>query len=371
MKAPPGILHASFSLARGGFSLEADEQIELAGITALFGPNGSGKSLTLRTLTGLETPERGRITCNGETWLDTGQGVVMPAHRRPVACVFQDARLFAHLSVERNLAFAEARARAGGPDVSRSDVIETFDIAGLLGRMPQGLSGGERQRVAMARALLSRPSLLLMDEPLAALDVQRRAQALNFIEQIPERFGVPVIYVTHQIDEVVRLASNMVLIAGGRVEAQGPAAELMARLDLPPFTGRFEAGSLIEARVARHDDRFALTQLELAPGTTIEIPYLDYPAGETVRLRIRARDVSLATVKPKGISLRNVLEARVEEVQAEPDTAFAEIRLSLTGQALRARISRASVHELELEPGKQVYALVKATALDRRLLTRR
>jgi len=365
------LLEASFSLTRGAFTLEVDERIELSGITALFGPNGSGKSLTLRTLAGLETPHRGRITCNGETWLDTGAGQAVAAHRRPVAYVFQDARLFPHLSVERNLTFAEARARAAGPAIARTDVVETFDIAALLGRMPQGLSGGERQRVAMARALLSRPSLLLMDEPLAALDVQRRAQALNFIEQIPERFGVPVIYVTHQIDEVVRLASNMVLIAGGRIEAQGPAAELMARLDLPPFTGRFEAGSLIEAKVKHHDDRFALTVLELAPGAVIEVPYLDFPAGETVRLRIRARDVSLATIKPKGISLRNVLAASVEEVKAEPDTAFAEIRLDVAGQALRARISRASAHELKLKPGNSVYALVKATALDRRLLTRR
>ena len=365
------MLEMAFSLRRGAFTLAVDERLELAGITALFGPNGSGKSLTLRTLAGLETPESGRISCNGDVWLDAGQGLAVPAHRRPVAYVFQDARLFAHLNVERNLAFAEARARADGPPVTRADVVETFGIAGLLDRMPQGLSGGERQRVAMARALLSRPSLLLMDEPLAALDVQRRAQALNFIEQIPDRFGVPVIYVTHQIDEVVRLASNMVLIAGGRIEAQGPAADLMARLDLPPFTGRFEAGSLIEAKVAGHVPAFALTVLELAPGTIIEIPYLDFPAGETVRLRIRARDVSLATVKPKGISLRNVLAARVEEVQAEPDTAFAEVRLSVAGQALRARISRASAHDLKLRPGQNVHALVKATALDRRLLTRR
>lgn len=365
------MLEAAFSLKRGDFTLQVDERLALSGITVLFGPNGSGKSLTLRTLAGLETPDSGHIACAGETWLDTGARVCVPAHGRPVAYVFQDARLFGHLSVERNLVFAERRARPDGPQMQRRDVIEAFEIAHLLARMPQGLSGGERQRVAMARALLSRPSLLLMDEPLAALDVQRRAQALNFIEQIPDRFAVPVIYVTHQIDEVVRLASRMVLIAGGRIEAQGEAAELMARLDLPPFTGRFEAGSLIAAKVLRQNERFSLTVLELAPGTTMEVPHLDYPIGELVRLRIRARDVSLATVKPKGLSLRNVLEARVEEVQAEADTAFAEIRLSLSGQALRARISRASADELKLKPGGKVYALVKATALDRRLLTRR
>jgi molybdate transport system ATP-binding protein len=255
--------------------------------------------------------------------------------------------------------------------VARDDVIDAFEIGHLLTRQPAGLSGGERQRVVMARALLSRPSLILMDEPLAALDVQRRAQALSFIEQIPERFSIPLVYVTHQIDEVVRLASQLVLIANGKVEAQGPAADLMARLDLPPFTGRFEAGSLIEARITAQDDAFMLTTVELEPGLEMQVPRLDYGMGEMVRLRVRARDVSLASSVPRGLSLRNVLPATVEEVQLEPDTAFAEVRLSVGNQALRARITRAAAHELKLRPGRKVRALVKATALDRRLLAQR
>ena len=327
--------------------------------------------MTLRTIAGLESGAEGVVRFEDTDWLRSDTDTFVAAYRRPVAHVFQDARLFSHLDVAGNLAFAQRRAKGDGPEVSRDDVIEVFDIADLLQRMPQGLSGGERQRVAMARALLTRPRLVLMDEPLSALDVQRRAQALNFIEQIPERFQVPVIYVTHQIDEVVRLANQLVLIAGGRIEASGGSAELMSRLDLPPFTGRFEAGSIIEATVKKQNTTFALTGLEMGKGVHVEVPFLDFPVGEIVRLRIRARDVSIGLVKPKGLSLRNVLPATVEEVQAEADTAFAEVRLSVAGQAVRARISRASAHELKLKPGKAVYAMVKATALDRRLLTRR
>ncbi len=364
-------LDLDFRLVRGGFDLAVSETLTLDGVTVLFGPNGSGKSMTLRTIAGLERGADGVVRFDNNDWLSSDTDIFVPAHRRPVAHVFQDARLFSHLDVAGNLAFAQRRAKGDGPEVSRDDVVEVFDIADLLQRMPQGLSGGERQRVAMARALLTRPRLVLMDEPLSALDVQRRAQALNFIEQIPERFQVPVIYVTHQIDEVVRLANQLVLIAGGRIEASGGSAELMSRLDLPPFTGRFEAGSIIEATVNKQNTTFALTGLEIAKGVHIEVPYLDFPVGEMVRLRIRARDVSIGLVKPKGLSLRNVLPATIEEVQAEADTAFAEVRLSVAGQAVRARISRASAHELKLKPGKAVYAMVKATALDRRLLTRR
>ncbi len=366
-----GRLDLDFKLVRGGFDLAISEVLTLDGVTVLFGPNGSGKSMTLRTIAGLETGASGTVRFDDTDWLQSNTGTFVPPHLRPVAHVFQDARLFSHLDVAGNLAFAQRRAKGNGPAVSRDNVIDIFDIAHLLQRMPHGLSGGERQRVAMARALLTRPRLVLMDEPLSALDVQRRAQALSFIEQIPEQFKVPVIYVTHQIDEVVRLANQLVLIAGGRIEASGSSAELMSRLDLPPFTGRFEAGSIIEAKVKRQNTEFALTELEIAKGLQIEVPYLDFPDGETVRLRIRARDVSVALSKPKGMSLRNVLPARVEEVQEEADTAFAEVRLSVGEQSVRARISRASAQDLKLKPGKSVYAMVKATALDRRLLTRR
>lgn len=364
-------LELDFRLARGGFDLAISETLTLEGVTVLFGPNGSGKSMTLRTIAGLESGAAGIVRFDDTDWLRSDSNTFVAAHQRPVAHVFQDARLFSHLDVAGNLSFAQRRAKGDGPEVLRDDVVDVFDIAHLLQRMPQGLSGGERQRVAMARALLTRPRLVLMDEPLSALDVQRRAQALNFIEQIPERFRVPVVYVTHHIDEVVRLADQLVLIAGGRIEASGRSADLMSRLDLPPFTGRFEAGSIIAAKVHKQNSEFALTVLEIADGAHIEVPFLDFPVGEIVRLRVRARDVSIATTKPTGISLRNVLPASVEEVQAEPDTAFAEVRLSVAGQAVRARISRASAHQLNLKPGKQVHAMVKATALDRRLLARR
>ena len=226
-------LDLDFRLVRGGFELAVSETLTLDGVTVLFGPNGSGKSMTLRTIAGLESGAEGVVRFEDTDWLRSDADTFVAAYRRPVAHVFQDARLFSHLDVAGNLGFAQRRAKGDGPEVSRDDVVEVFDIAHLLQRMPQGLSGGERQRVAMARALLTRPRLVLMDEPLSALDVQRRAQALNFIEQIPERFQVPVIYVTHQIDEVVRLANQLVLIAGGRIEASGRSADLMSRLDLP------------------------------------------------------------------------------------------------------------------------------------------
>ncbi len=364
-------LDLDFKLVRGGFDLAVRQALTLDGVTVLFGPNGSGKSMTLRTIAGLEGSANGIVRFDNTDWLRSDVGTFVPAHKRPVAHVFQDARLFSHLDVAGNLAFAHHRAKGNGPEVSRDDVVEVFDIAHLLQRMPHGLSGGERQRVAMARALLTRPRLVLMDEPLSSLDVQRHAQALNFIEQIPQQFKVPVIYVTHQIDEVVRLANQLVLISGGRIEASGYSAELMSRLDLPPFTGRFEAGSIIEATVKGQDTEFALTRLEVSKSVQFEVPFLDFPEGEIVRLRIRARDVSIALSKPKGVSVRNVLPARIEEVQEEADTAFAEVRLSVADQAVRARISRASAQELKLKPGKTVFAMVKATAIDRRLLTRR
>lgn len=364
-------LELDFTLSRGSFDLGVVQSFSLDGVSVLFGPNGSGKTMLLRTIAGLEESATGVVRFEGSSWQDNTRNIFVPAHKRPVGFVFQDVRLFSHLSIADNLSFAVKRAKPSGPVIDHANVVDVFDIAHLMARMPGGLSGGERQRVAMARAILTRPHLMLMDEPLSALDVQKRAQALNFIEQIPERFGIPVIYVTHQIDEVVRLAKQLILISNGVIEASGPAAELMSRLDLPPFTGRFEAGSIVTARVRRQIDEFALTEIELAKGISMEVPYLDFPTGETVRMRIRARDVSIATVRPKGISLRNVLKAVVEEVQAEQDTAFAEVLLSVGGQPLRCRISRASAHELKLAPGKAVFALVKATAMDRRLLARR
>lgn len=353
--------------ARGSFSAHFAASIAFDGITAVFGPNGAGKTALLRVIAGLDREARGRLSFGAETWQDTAAGVFVPAARRGVGLVFQDGRLFSHLSVEGNLAYAERRASPQGPAVDRGAVIEAFMLEGLMKRDTATLSGGEAQRVALARALMARPRLLLMDEPLAALDNPRRADILAFIERVPDLFQVPVLYVTHAIDEVVRLASRLVLVEAGRFVASGPTAEVLSRLDLPPLTGRFEAGVAIDGVVAGIDQDYALTRVDIG-GAELTVPRLDFPAGHRVRLRIRARDVSLALKAPEGTSFRNILSATVEEIAPEEDTAFAEVRLKLGSQILRARLTRKSADELDLRPGLEVFALIKGVALDRRLL---
>ncbi len=360
-------LELDCTLKRGGFAARFAVDLQLDGITALFGPNGAGKTTLLRVIAGLDRVAEGFVRFEGETWQDSGAGTFVAAARRGVGLVFQDSRLFPHLSVAGNLAYGERRASIRGPAIARGEVIEAFMLEGLMERDPATLSGGEAQRVAIARALMARPRLLLMDEPLAALDNPRRADILSFIERVPEIFGVPVLYVTHAIDEVVRLASQLVLLEAGRFIASGPTAEVLSRLDLPPLTGRFEAGVAIDGVVAGSDADYALTRVDIG-GAELVVPRLDFPEGHRVRLRIRARDVSLALQRPRGISFRNILKAQVEEIAPEEDTAFAEIRLQLGSQTLRARLTRKSVDELRLKPGLSVYALIKGVALDRRLL---
>jgi molybdate transport system ATP-binding protein len=354
-------------IAFADFTLDVSHRFAMDGITALFGPSGGGKSTLLRIISGLEAGAEGRIAFGDETWLDTKAGIFMPAHRRGVGYVFQDARLFPHLSVEGNLRYAARRSTGVDKRIDLDGVTAALDLQPLLSRRPGTLSGGERQRVAIGRTLLTRPRLLLMDEPLANLDVQRRAEILPYIERLPGTFGMPVIYVTHAIDEVARLAQRMVVLAAGRTIADGPVTEVLERLDLQPATGRFEAGVVLAARIAGHDTRFRLTRLD-HHGQPIDMPMVDLPVGTEIRLRVRARDVSLATVRPTGISVRNILSGVISQIEEEPDTAFAETLVDLGGAKLRARVTRAAVADLALAPGMPVFALVKSVALDRRAL---
>ena len=359
-------LETALRVDLGDFALDLAQRFTLDGITALFGPSGSGKSTLLRVVAGLERRAEGRVTFGAETWLDTAAGRFVPAHRRGVGYVFQDARLFAHLSVAGNLRYAARRA-APGAGADFESVVAALDLAALLNRRPEGLSGGERQRVAIGRTLLSRPRLLLMDEPLAALDLQRKAEILSYIERLPAAFGVPVIYVTHALDEVARLAARMTVLSQGRVVADGAVSAVLERLDLHPATGRFEAGVVLRARVTGHDARYHLTRLD-HHGQTLVMPRADLPVGREVPLRVRARDVALATQRPTGISLRNVLTGRIVALREEPDTAFAETLVDIGGARLRARVTRAAVTDLGLAPGSAVFALIKAIAFDRRAL---
>ncbi len=359
-------LEIDIRLGLPDFTLEVAHSFALKGITALFGPSGCGKSTLLRVIAGFERGASGRVALGGEVWQDRRR-FVLP-HRRGVGYVFQDTRLFAHLDVAGNLRYAERRAPLGG--IARSDVIEALDLGPLLRRRPVRLSGGERQRVAIGRTLLSHPRLLLMDEPLAALDGHRKHDLMPYIARLPGAFGVPILYVTHSIDEVTRLADDIVALSEGRLLAAGEVAATLERLDLPPVSGRFEAGSLIQARVKGVDRKFMLTLLDVA-GQEMVMPGMAVPEGADLRLRVRARDVSLARRRPEEISIRNILAGRVAEIASEPTTAFAEVLVDIGGgQHLRARLTRASVSDLDLAPGAEVFVLVKSVAFDRRALPR-
>jgi molybdate transport system ATP-binding protein len=343
-----------------GFALDAAFRGE--GLTVLFGPSGCGKSSLLAAVAGLLRPGAGRIALAGSApWFDSAAGLFLPPERRRAATVFQDARLFPHLSVRSNLCYAARRAPRDAEGASEAEVLELLGIAHLLDRRPARLSGGERQRVALARALLARPRLLLMDEPLAALDAPRRTEAMGLIERVRDAFRVPILYVTHALDEVDRLADHLVLLQDGRVLAEGAAEELSLRTDLP-LAARRDAGVLLPCEVAAHDAARGLTRLAFAGGA-LWVPPRPEPAGTALRLRLRARDVALATEEPRGISIHNILPCVVEEVlPAAPAGAF--VRVSVGPTRLLARVTADSVARLGLEPGRAAFALVKSVVFD-------
>ena len=357
-------LSVSVRLSLGEFALDVDHGIALQGLTALLGPSGSGKTTLLRVIAGLERRARGRVAYGDEVWQGDGGARFVPAHRRGVGYVFQEARLFPHLSVEGNLRFAERRSRTVASGIGSDEVIRALDLAALLARHPASLSGGERQRVAIARTLLARPRFLLMDEPLAALDSPRRMEILPYIARLPEAFRVPVLYVTHAVEEAARLASRVLVLAAGRPVAAGPIAEVLERLDFEPL-GRFEASVVFTAKVSGHDREYGLTLLEHR-GQRLVMPRVAVDPGRDLRLRVRARDIVLATVRPEGISARNVLEGWVAAVAEEGSSAVAEVLVDIGGARLRARVTRQAVAELALRPGARVYAIIKAIAFDRR-----
>lgn len=358
-------LSVNISLPLGRFALEVEHRFELGGITALFGASGAGKSLLLRVISGLETKASGRVEFNGEPWQT--RSAFLPASKRGVGYVFQESRLFTHLDVAENLRYA---ARRSGAKTFNS-VVDTLDLAPLLKRNVTALSGGEKQRVAMGRTMLSKPRILLMDEPMAALDHGRKTGLLPYIAQLPKTFGVPVIYVTHSIEEVTRLADRIVVLSDGRILAAGGVADTLARLDIAKASGKFEAGSMVQAIVKAQNRRFMLTELEVA-GQPLSMPASDLETGSRLRLRIRARDVALALHPPEGLSIRNIVQGRIVTIDQEPDTAFAEVLLDIgAGQKLRARITRASVAEMALKQGQDVCALIKSVSFDRRALPHR
>lgn len=361
-------LHIDVDLAYPDFALKLAHSFPMEGITALFGQSGCGKSTLLRVIAGLEKGAKGSVGFGDEVWQSAGSFV--KPHLRGVGYIFQDTRLFPHLDVAGNLRYAEKRAAKVAGDITLNDVVDALDLAPLMSRPASALSGGERQRVAIGRTLLTRPRLLLMDEPLAALDRGRKADLLPYIARLPETFGIPIIYVTHSIEEVTRLADRIVALSDGRLLTAGDVTETLERLELAPASGKFEAGAVLDAVVTGIDARFMLTELDVA-GQTLRMPGKALRIGEPFRLRVRARDVALATKRPECLSIRNILTGTVVEILEEADTAFAEVLVDIgNNQRLRARITRAAVHDLGLTLGKPVFALIKGVAFDRRAFPR-
>ena len=363
------VLDAAFKGPVGSFNLDVAFKAPLAGVTALFGASGCGKTTILRCIAGLHRLP-GRLALGDRTWQDDGENLFRPPHKRRVGYVFQEPSLFAHLTVRRNLEFGARRAPRGNgtvPAVDFDQVVDLLGITHLLARAPAKLSGGERQRVAVGRALLSEPRLLLMDEPLSALDRSTKDEILAYFEVLHRELNIPILYVSHDISEVTRLADRLVVLSRGGKVAEGSVGEVLERLDLQPMTGRFEAGVMLTATVKGRDEAFNLTYLD-HHGQTLTIPAADAAIGETIRLRVRARDVSLATQPPTGISIRNILKGTVMEVREEADTAFAETLIDIGGGRLRARVTRHAVADLNLAEGMPVHALIKSITFDRRSL---
>lgn len=334
-----------------------------AGVTVLFGPSGAGKSSIVNMIAGLLKPERGRIVVNGRVLFDSGAGIDLPVHRRRVGYVFQEGRLFPHLTVRQNLLFGRWFSPRDERYTDIGQVVEMLGIGDLLVRRPRDLSGGEKQRVAIGRALLASPRVLLMDEPLASLDPSRKEEILPFLERLKKTANIPIVYVSHSVEEVTRLADTLVLLSGGGVRAAGTAADIMSRVDLPASASPPEAGAVLDTAVDRHDDASGLTHLSF-DGGVLHVPRTDAPPGTAIRVQIKARDVALATHRPSGISILNILVGRIDEI-GRTDGTFSELRVKVGGTAILARITRRSLRELSLREGSEVHVLVKAVAIER------
>ena len=352
-------VQARFKLSHPGFCLDVNLELPGQGVTALFGPSGCGKTSLLRCMAGLNRSPSGRFSVNGEIWQDGD--FFLPVHRRALGYVFQEANLFAHLTIRRNLDYGQSRIAATARRVEFDRAVELLGIGHLLERQPAGLSGGERQRVAIARALLTSPRLLLMDEPLAALDLARKQEFMPYLERLHHELDIPVIYVTHAPDEVARLADHIVVMKEGCALAAGPLTETLARVDLPIRLGE-DAGVVLDAVVAEREEQWHLARVEFVGGS-LWVRDGGQPIGAKVRVRILARDVSIALAPVSGTSIQNCLSAVVGEMADDSHPALSLLRLTIGPSPLLARLTRRSAVGLGLAPGKAVWAQIKAVAL--------
>ncbi|RFC69013.1 MULTISPECIES: molybdenum ABC transporter ATP-binding protein [Mesorhizobium] len=332
-------------------------------LTAIFGPSGSGKTSITNMISGLLRPDSGRIEVDGKVFVDANAGIFVPPHRRRIGYVFQDARLFPHLNVEQNLKYGRwfTPRRERYTDLDR--ITSLLGISHLLARKPASLSGGETQRVAIGRALLASPKLLLMDEPLASLDDARKDQILPYIERLRDELEIPVVYVSHSIAEVARLATDIVVLSAGHVVLAGPTADIMRRPDLLPIEEQGESGSVLAATVEGHDERYAMTALSTSAGRVL-VPALDAAIGAKLGLRIRARDVMIAVRRPEGLSALNVLPGRIVSASASGSTQI-QIEIACGQANILSRITRQSYDALGLAVGRDVFAVIKTVSFDR------
>lgn len=349
-------------LARDIFVLQLAQQLPGTGVTALFGPSGCGKTSLLRCLAGLERGT-GRVALDGEVWQDDRAGVFVPTHRRSIGYVVQESALFPHLDVRGNLDYGLRRTPPSQRRIALDAAVGLLGIGHLMPRDPATLSGGERQRVAIARALATSPRLLLMDEPLAALDAARKREVLPYLEALHRELRLPVVYVSHSVDELARLADHLLLMESGRVVAAGGLMEMLARLDLPLQLGE-DTGVVLDAVVAQRDAHWQLARLDVDQGrSAFWARDQGHAVGSAVRVRVLARDVSIAADRLVGSSIGNQLPGVVEAIAQDEHPGSALVRVRVEGIAVVARLTRRSAHALELVEGKPVWVQVKTVAL--------
>jgi len=345
-------------------AFELDASFESGGrLTALFGPSGSGKTSLVNLIGGLIRPQKGRIAADGRVLVDTAARIFVPKHRRRIGYVFQDARLFPHMTVGQNLRYGRFFTPAAERYAEMDGIVELLGIGQLLERRPASLSGGEKQRVAIGRALIASPGLVLMDEPLASLDEARKAEILPYVERLRDETKIPIVYVSHSIAEVARLATDIVVLSGGKVTASGPTSEIMQRLELLPEEERSEGGAVLDMIVAARDEAFGMTVLSSAAGE-IRVPGLGAGVGQKTRVRIRARDVMIAIEEPRGLSALNILPGMIAGI-SPGNGSLADVLIDCGGERIVSRITRQSVHDLGLVVGKPIFAVVKSVSFDR------
>jgi molybdate transport system ATP-binding protein len=363
--ATPGIVakfcHTFGAELRRSFSLDVELQLPSTGITAVFGESGSGKTTLLRCIAGLQRVQRGNLSIRDDIWQN--EQTFIPTHARPLGFVFQESSLFPHLSAFGNLHYAMKRADGGVTQQEFDRIVALMGIEELSNHYPDQLSGGEKQRVAIARALLIKPRLLLMDEPLASLDLARKQEILPYLETLREEIELPILYITHSIGEVARLANYLVVMEQGRVVAQGDLADVLSRVDLPVRLGE-DSGVVVQATVVERDSQWNLLRAEF-PGGELWIPDGGDALDEKIRIRILARDVSLALQSHDDSSIVNRLQAEVIEIKDDVDGAMALVKLRIESTLLLARISRRSVHHISINPGSRVWAQIKSVAIQR------